>query len=189
MLLLTAIMILCCGCRKYHMITECTEPYEYKYGVALLERYGHYHIKNNNRAYQLLPLSDNDCEVTSFYCKFYEMLPIGETIQFFADFQSRTYDLYEKEIERIAQIQYEKEIVCDMNIFNYPSYITLLSHNGCSEYLILDIESLIIRYIYIQFVNADELLIPDKFLPKVLDNSKAIYDGDITETEICIYYD
>ena len=117
------------------------------------------------------------------------MLPIGETIQLCATFRFNTFELYEKEMKRIAQIQYEKEIVYDTEIFYFPAYITLLSHNGCSEYMLLDDESLTMSYVYIQFVNADELLISDNLLPKILNSTNAHFDGDITEVEICIYYD
>ena len=188
-IMLALTLALCSGCRSYYLVAECTEPDDYLSGTILLERYGYHHEKNNNRANQLLPLSENDYEITSFYCKCFAMFPIGETIQFFAEFQYKYYESYEKEIERIAQIEYEKEIVFDTNIFYLPSYITLLSHKGCSEYLLVESESLTLRYVYIQFVNANELSIPDEFLPKVLNNSNAIYDGDITETEICIYHD
>lgn len=105
-------------------------------------------------------------------------------------------DSYLREIERLQNISEEyngeiKKVLYDTESFYYPAYVTIDADNHCYEYaLILGDER--IAYVFLQFVNKEDIGFPSEYLPKeyesIQDSGYTIYifyqkDG----TGICVY--
>lgn len=77
---------------------------------------------------------------------------------------------FEEEVKRLQSIEntYEGKkhtIVYDSENFCYPAYVAIFNFDSTYEYVLMDEENNIIYYIYLQFINKEEIKFEEKLLP------------------------
>lgn len=104
-------------------------------------------------------------------------------------------DAYLKEIERLRGIREEYEgrvqaIVYDTESFSYPAYVTIDADDHCYEYAMLLGDNKIV-YVFLQFIEEEEIAFPAEYLPKGYEEKKDGYSIYVFRKEngdgYCVY--
>lgn len=165
------------------------------YETINIENYGEFREYGGYSNFRIFPEIVNDEMNVMSYLYQYKDTIFDPTSQIYLEC---TYekDSYLKEIERLENISEEyngeiKKVIYDTESFEYPAYVTIDANNHCYEYaLILGDER--IAYVFLQFVNKEDIGFPLEYLPKEYENNQdsgyTIYifyqkDG----TGICVY--
>lgn len=109
----------------------------------------------------LFPQTLDGLNVSDFHGYYRERLPVGEAIQIYVAVSYDTQADFETELARIEMVA----PIEDTERFAYPAAVTALGWQNCMEYALVDKENLTVRYIYLEFCNLDEIVIPADCIP------------------------
>ncbi len=151
---------------------------KHSYTSTDINDYGVFEEFNGYSKLDIFPkqLSDN-MEVYK-YSYYYADTFLDPTAQIYLECSYEENE-YSKEIERLKGIQEEYEgriqsIVYDTDSFSYPAYVTIDADNHCYEYALL-IGGKKIAYVFLQFINEEDIVFPKEYLPKEYEQKETGY--------------
>lgn len=165
------------------------------YETTDVNHYGEFREFGGYSNFRIFPETVNDEMKVKSYLFQYKDTIFDPTSQIYMEC---TYeeDSYLREIERLQNISEEyggeiKKILYDTESFDYPAYVTIDANNHCYEYaLILGDERIV--YVFLQFVNKEDIGFSLEYLPKEYENNQGggytmyiFYQND--GTGICVY--
>jgi hypothetical protein len=116
-------------------------------------------------------------DIVKYYNRYEELLPLGESVQTMLSVRYSAEN-FEKELGLISQTKAEY----DTAHFEYPAYVSVLSWENCSEYVLVDEENLTLHYVYLQSVDKEGLHIDTPYLPKGYSGY-----GAVEGVSVCVY--
>lgn len=140
-----------------------------------LSCYGEFKESGGYSNFKIFPeIISTDMNVTRYLYQYKDSI-FDPTVQVYMEC---TYekDSYLKEIERLQDISEEyngevKNVHYDINSFDYPAYVTIDANNHCYEYALI-LENKRIVYVFLQFVNKEDIGFPLDYLPKEYENKQ-----------------
>ncbi len=117
----------------------------------------------DNEKSELFPETIEGLDIKEFFCRYDEVLPLGEGVQLHIKIQY-SGESFQNEVERIALCSKEdKENFTHKNV---SAYCVRLGEEGSWEYALADSENSIISYIYIRSLPQSEIEINKTLLPE-----------------------
>lgn len=143
-----------------------------------INNYGVFEEFNGYSKLDIFPGQLSDTMEVYKYSYYYADTFLDPTAQIYFEC-SYEEDDYLREIERLKGIHEEYEgkiqsIVYDTDSFLYPAYVTIDSDNHCYEYALLLGEKKI-AYVFLQFINEEEIAFPIEYLPKEYEQKENGY--------------
>lgn len=111
----------------------------------------------------LFPNEIKNVEVKDFLCRYDEQLPLGEGFQILLQVQYSDSSLFDNELKRISSLAKKNDDY--FSISKLTSYCKYIGENTSSEYALIDNNSQMIYYVYLQNVPKEEIEFDHKLLP------------------------
>lgn len=146
----------CCSCsvstRYFYDIDDYDEIWE-------LSGYG---VKEDG-ALPIFPSTIKNLNVIDFFCRYDELIPLGEEIQIYLQIKYENYNEFKVEKERIESIAF----VCTDRFDNskFIPYCVKMGNDYTLEYALVNENESEIYYIYINNLSRNEIEFDSKFLP------------------------
>ncbi len=109
-------------------------------------------------------------DIKEFYCGYEETLPVGENFQIYLTVAFKDSE-FNDEIKRLSD---EFEVLQDE--FEIKAYVSAFSWNDCYEYAAVDEQKKEITYIYLQYIDYEDIRFDKSLLPKEYAERETAHD-------------
>lgn len=129
----------------------------------------------------LFPAEIEDLDVEKYYGE-YRQAAFDDEYQIFLTVHYDSEVEFSEELSRIEELTEMKET----KYFDLPAAVTIFGWNHCYEYALIDTEKQTVHYVYLEYMNSEDIAFKSKYLPEGFDELERF---DVTGTDtINVYY-
>ncbi len=176
-IVIVTVLLVFSGCKYIEKTIDSAEEYSQIFNLS---------ETGLEDSFSIFPESIDSLETVFFKCIHTTLLPLGTDIQIQLTIK---YDKqnYDEEIQKLERKCKSSVVYGENAYFDKPAYAFAWNYQGCFEYAVVNPETREIEYIYLQFVDPEDLFISEDAIPH---HYEILYDvGNKMERFIADYSD